>query len=134
MSTPSLFRLIEPATPAMSYDMTLPFSFPAVRGKKVTAAFDGGRLSSDGGVMLLAAAARRMGIAEKLAAVVAAKAAAAAGRADANSATEKYNAVLLAFCNAALLTDNDGSLGMIVVTGPAGTTGASYSGWKMAAI
>jgi hypothetical protein len=72
--------------------------------------------------------------AEKLAAFVAAKAAAAAGRADANSATEKYNAVLLAFCNAALLTDNDGSLGMIVVTGPAGTTGASYSGWKMAAI
>ena len=70
MSTPSLFRLIEPATPAMSDDMTLPFSFPAVRGKKVTAAFDGGRLSSDGGVMLLAAAARRMGIAEKLAAVI----------------------------------------------------------------
>jgi hypothetical protein len=54
----------------MSDDMTLPFSFPAVRGKKVTAAFDGGRLSSDGGVMLLAAAARRMGIAEKLAAVI----------------------------------------------------------------
>ena len=72
--------------------------------------------------------------AEKLAAFVAAKAAAAAGRADANSATEKYNAVLLAFCNAALLTDNDGSLGMLVVTGPAGSTGASYSGWKMAAI
>ena len=32
----------------------LPFQFPAVRGKKLTAAFDGGRLSSDGGVMLLA--------------------------------------------------------------------------------
>ena len=42
---------------------------PAVRGKKLTAAFDGGRLSSDGGVMLLAEAARRMGIAEKRAAV-----------------------------------------------------------------
>ena len=56
------------ATPTLSDDVTLPFSFPAVRGKKVTAAFDGGRLSSDGGVMLLAAAARRMGIAEKLAA------------------------------------------------------------------
>jgi len=31
----------------------LPFSFPAVRRKKVTADFDGGRLTSDGGVMLL---------------------------------------------------------------------------------
>ena len=39
-------------------------------GRKITAAFDGGRLSSDGGVMLLSAAARRMGIAEKLAAVI----------------------------------------------------------------
>jgi hypothetical protein len=45
----------------MSDDMTLPFLFPAIRGKKVTAAFDGGRLSSDGGVMLLSEAARRMG-------------------------------------------------------------------------
>ncbi len=32
----------------------LPFSFPAVRAKKITAAFDGGRITSDGGVMLLA--------------------------------------------------------------------------------
>ena len=54
----------------MSDDTTLPFRFPAVRGKKVRAAFDGGRLSSDGGVLLLAEAARRMGIAEKLAAVI----------------------------------------------------------------
>jgi hypothetical protein len=54
----------------MTDDTLLPFSFPAVQGKKLTAAFDGGRLSSDGGVMLLAAAARRMGIAEKLAAVI----------------------------------------------------------------
>ena len=54
----------------MSDDTTLPFSFPAVGGRKITAAFDGGRLSSDGGVMLLSAAARRMGIAEKLAAVI----------------------------------------------------------------
>ena len=51
-------------------DTTVPFCFPAVRGKKLTAAFDGGRLSSDGGVMLLAEAARRMGIAKKLAAVI----------------------------------------------------------------
>ena len=48
----------------------LPFAFPSIRGKKLTAAFDGGRLTSDGGVMLLAQAARRLGIAEKLAAVI----------------------------------------------------------------
>lgn len=42
----------------------LPFSFPAVSRKKVTADFDGGRLTSDGGVMLLATAERRLGIAE----------------------------------------------------------------------
>jgi len=49
-------------------DDTFPaFSFPAVHGKKVTAAFDGGRLSSDGGVMLLAMAERRLGVAERLA-------------------------------------------------------------------
>jgi hypothetical protein len=60
----------EAATPAMTDDTLLPFSFPAVAGKKVTAAFDGGRLSSDGGVMLLAAAERRLGIAAKLAAVI----------------------------------------------------------------
>src|SRR5918993_135492 len=52
----------------MTDDTILPFWFPAVRGKKLRAGFDGGRLSSDGGVMLLAQAARRM--AEKLAAVI----------------------------------------------------------------
>jgi hypothetical protein len=40
-------------------DTLLPFSFPAVERKKVTAAFDGGRLTSDGGVMLLAAVENR---------------------------------------------------------------------------
>lgn len=45
----------------------LPFSFPAVARKKVTADFDGGRLTSDGGVMLLAQAERRLGIADRLA-------------------------------------------------------------------
>ena len=45
-------------------------SFPAVQRKKVTAAFDGGRITSDGGVMLLAAAERRLGLAERLAAVI----------------------------------------------------------------
>ena len=43
------------------------FSFPAVARKKVTADFDGGRLTSDGGVMLLAMAERRLGIADRLA-------------------------------------------------------------------
>lgn len=54
----------------MTVDTRLPFTFPAVGGRKITNAFDGGRLSSDGGVMLLAAAARRMGIAERLAAAI----------------------------------------------------------------
>jgi len=60
----------EPATPAMTDPSCLPFAFPSVRGKKLTAAFDGGRLTSDGGVLLLAQAAQRLGIAEKLATVI----------------------------------------------------------------
>jgi len=49
-------------------DDTIPlFAFPAVEGKKVAAAFDGGRLSSDGGVMLLSLAERSLGVAERLA-------------------------------------------------------------------
>src|SRR6202161_916797 len=51
----------------MTDDTLLPFSFPAIRAKKVTAAFDGGRLTSDGGVMLLAMAERRLGVADRLA-------------------------------------------------------------------
>lgn len=47
----------------------LPFSFPAVARKKITAAFDGGRLTSNGGVMLLALADRRIGVARKLSCV-----------------------------------------------------------------
>jgi len=47
-------------------DHTVPsFDFPAVGRKKVTAAFDGGRLTSNG-VMLLANAERRLGLAERL--------------------------------------------------------------------
>jgi hypothetical protein len=46
------------------------FGFPAIGRKKVTAAFDGGRLTSDGGVMLLALAERRLGIAERLARLI----------------------------------------------------------------
>ena len=54
----------------MSDDNLLPFSFPAVQRKKIAAAFDGGRITSDGGVMLLAQAERRLGIAERLAQVI----------------------------------------------------------------
>jgi hypothetical protein len=52
-------------------DTTQPFCFPAVGRKNVTAAFDGGRLTSDGGVMLLAAAERRLGVAGRLAGLIA---------------------------------------------------------------
>jgi Transposase DDE domain group 1 len=65
------FIRLTTATPAMTDDTILPFSFPAVVAKKITAAFDGGRISSDGGVMVLAQAERRLGIAEKLAGVIA---------------------------------------------------------------
>src|ERR1043166_4418343 len=51
----------------MTDDNLLPFCLPAVCRKKITAAFDGGRISSDGGVMLLAQAERRLGIADRLA-------------------------------------------------------------------
>jgi hypothetical protein len=54
----------------MTDDSLLPFCFAAVRHKKVSAAFDGGRITSDGGVMLLAQADRRLGIAERLARVI----------------------------------------------------------------
>src|SRR4051812_16972219 len=39
----------------MTQDTLLPFPLPSVQRKKVTAAFDGGRITSDGGVMLLGA-------------------------------------------------------------------------------
>jgi hypothetical protein len=54
----------------MTDDTLLPFCFPAVGRKKVTAAFDGGRITSDGGVMLVAAAERRLQLADRLAAVI----------------------------------------------------------------
>jgi hypothetical protein len=58
-------------TPAGSDDSAPGFSFPAVGGKKITATFDGGRLTSDGGVLLLAQAERAMGICRRLAACIA---------------------------------------------------------------
>jgi len=51
----------------MSDNTAVPFGFPAVCRKKVTAAFDGGRLTSDGGVLLLAQIERRLGLADRLA-------------------------------------------------------------------
>src|SRR6476661_6224497 len=59
------------ATPAMTDDNQLSFNLPSVSRKKVTAAFDGGRLSSDSGVMLLALADRRRAVADTLAALIA---------------------------------------------------------------
>ena len=58
------------ATPAESHDSAAVISFPAVSRKKVTGAFDGGRLTSDGGVLLLAQAEREMGICGQLAACI----------------------------------------------------------------
>jgi hypothetical protein len=51
----------------MPDDTLLSFTFPAIKPKKVIAAFDGGRLSSDGGVTLLALAEKRARIIERLA-------------------------------------------------------------------
>ena len=55
----------------MDDDSGLLFDLPSVSRKKVSAAFDGGRISSDGGVALLALADRRIGIVERLAALIA---------------------------------------------------------------
>ena len=46
------------------------FSLPSIRQKKITAAFDGGRISSDGGVFLLAGADQRLGLIDTLAAII----------------------------------------------------------------
>ncbi len=51
----------------MTNDSLLPFDLPAVCRKKVTAAFDGGLISSDGGLVLLREEKRRLGLADLLA-------------------------------------------------------------------
>jgi hypothetical protein len=56
--------------PAIDDDTLLPFSLPAICRKKVTAAFNGGLISSDGGVLLLAGADKRLGLIDTLAAVI----------------------------------------------------------------
>jgi hypothetical protein len=53
--------------PAMDEDTGILPSFPAVAGKPVHVAFDGGRLTSDAGILLLARIEQRLGIAERLA-------------------------------------------------------------------
>jgi len=50
----------------MDEDTLLPFSLPAVCRKKVSVAFDGGLLSSDGGVLVLRDVERRLGLAARL--------------------------------------------------------------------
>jgi hypothetical protein len=51
----------------MDDDKLLPFCLPAICRKKVSVAFDGGRLSSDGGVLLLREVERGLGLAPRLA-------------------------------------------------------------------
>ena len=55
----------------MPDDTPLSVPYPAVSRRRVTAAFDGGRLSSDSGVMLLSLAERRRGVAKALAGLIA---------------------------------------------------------------
>lgn len=61
----SILRAIPPTPLAITNDNLPRFSFPAGSHKQVTAAFDGGRSTSDGGVILLAMAERRLGIADR---------------------------------------------------------------------
>jgi hypothetical protein len=56
--------------PAADDDPRLPFSLPSLCQKKITAAFDGGQISSDGGVLLLAGVDRRVGLIETLAGLI----------------------------------------------------------------
>ena len=56
--------------PATDDDTLLPFSLPNICKKKVTAAFDGGQVSSDGGVFILAAADKRLGLIDTLAGLI----------------------------------------------------------------
>jgi hypothetical protein len=54
----------------MDDDTGLLFDLPSVARKKVSAAFDGGRITSDGGVALLALADRRIGVVDRLARLI----------------------------------------------------------------
>lgn len=54
----------------MHDDMLLPFSLPSVGRKKITAAFDGGTISSDGEVFLLTVADKRIGLIDRPASLI----------------------------------------------------------------
>ena len=54
--------------PATGDDTLLPVTLSPIYHKKVTAAFDGGTISSDGGILLLAGADKRLGLIARLAA------------------------------------------------------------------
>jgi hypothetical protein len=56
--------------PAIDDDTLLPFTLPNICKKKVTAAFDGGEVSSDGGIFLLAGADKRLGLIDTLAGLI----------------------------------------------------------------
>src|SRR4249919_2169539 len=56
--------------PATHDDTLLPFSLPSICQRKVTAALDGGRISSDGGVLLLAGADKQIGLIDTLVAII----------------------------------------------------------------
>jgi hypothetical protein len=56
--------------PAKDDDTLLPFSLPSICKKRVTAAFDGGLISSDGGVLLLAGVDKQLGLVDTLAALM----------------------------------------------------------------
>ena len=56
--------------PADAEDALLPFDLPSIGKKKITAAFDGGQISSDGGALLLAGADRQLGLIDRLAALI----------------------------------------------------------------
>jgi hypothetical protein len=55
--------------PVSDDDTLLPFSLPGICQKKVTAAFDGGLIGSDGGVLQLAGADKRLGLVDAMAAI-----------------------------------------------------------------
>ena len=60
------FEQSRSATAVMEKDTLLPLAFPAVARKKVSVAFDGEMLSSDGGVVLARNMERQLWIAQRL--------------------------------------------------------------------
>ena len=127
------------ATPAEIDDSAAPISFPAVGRKKVTAGFDGGRLTSDGGALLLAQAEHSMGICAQLAGCI-------ADRRDPARVTHKLDDILrariLAICcgyedadDLDMLRDDPGfrlALGKLPGSGPGLASQPTMSRWENA--